>query len=459
MLKFIDLFAGLGGFHVGLERLGMKCVFASELNKDLRALYQENYGLEEKYVRGDINHVSNEEIPSHDFLCAGFPCQPFSKAGSQEGLNDKVRGNLFYEILRIVKHHKPTYLLLENVANLLKHDSQNTWRVIKAELKAAGYEVDHKILSPHQFGVPQLRQRMFIVAVREDKWGLSCFNWPQPESHENMSVRTVLDEGPRQANWRDFTDREAEAVAVWQEFLDCLPPDAPLPSFPIWATEYKANYPYVEKVPKMLTKKQLAEHRGSFGKRLKKLKGSKRLKRIPTYAQPDELFPPWKQQFIRDNRAFFKKYEKELKPVMKKIRKLPFSWQKFEWNCKGSVRQLDQLILQFRPSGIRVKRPNYFPALVSSTRTQVPVIGWLGRYITASEGARLQSLGSIKLPENNTAAFRALGNAVNAEVVKRIAERLIDHSSPAQIAEPAPKPKRKKLYPALVQGSLALATL
>lgn len=430
-LRFIDLFAGIGGFHVGLEQLGMECVFASELNKDLRLLYRHNYGLADELVRGDIREVSVDDIPAHDMLCAGFPCQPFSKAGAQVGLKDEVRGNLFYEIMRIINHHQPTYLLLENVANLLKHDKQNTWRVIEATLEDAGYEVAHKILSPHQFGVPQLRQRMFIVAARRASGGLSQFAWPNTEIQADMSVRSILDDTPDET--RALTGREIEAIAVWQEFLDCLPEDAPLPSFPIWATEYKATYPFEAEVPGMLKHKQLGKYKGVFGKRLDRKK-AKQQERIPTYARGEAVFPKWKQQFIASNRAFFERYKHELKPVMKKIRKLPFSWQKFEWNCKGAPRQLDQLILQFRPSGIRVKRPNYFPALVSSTRTQVPAIGWLNRYITASEGAKLQSLGDIVLPTNNTAAFRALGNAVNAEVVRQVASCLITPSQrkPAQ---------------------------
>ena len=113
---FIDLFAGLGGFHLALQQLGCKCVFASELKEDLRKLYQLNFPeLDEKYLKGDITHVNVNDIPSHDILCGGFPCQPFSQAGKRLGFQDEGRGDLFFKICEIIKHHRPRYIFLENV--------------------------------------------------------------------------------------------------------------------------------------------------------------------------------------------------------------------------------------------------------------------------------------------------------------------------------------------------------
>ena len=164
-LKFIDLFAGLGGFHLALQKLGHECVFASELKDDLQKLYEINFG--GNVIHGDILSFEPQDIPAHDILCAGFPCQPFSQAGKREGFKDKKeRGNFFFTICRIIQYHRPKYVILENVANLSGHDNGDTMRVILRDLRGLEYDVpDPEILSPHQFGIPQHRRRVYIVAV------------------------------------------------------------------------------------------------------------------------------------------------------------------------------------------------------------------------------------------------------------------------------------------------------
>lgn len=139
-LKFIDLFAGLGGFHHALAKLGLRngevnfeCVFASELKEDLRKLYKANFPGTPIY--GDITQILPSQIPAHDILCAGFPCQPFSQAGNRQGFLDKTRGNLFYYIYEIIQEHRPQYVFLENVANLKGHDNGNTWDTIRRMLE------------------------------------------------------------------------------------------------------------------------------------------------------------------------------------------------------------------------------------------------------------------------------------------------------------------------------------
>ena len=126
-LKFIDIFAGIGGFHTALARNGCECVFASEIDKDSAKVYENNYGIKPK---GDITKIDETKIPDFDILCGGFPCQAFSHSGNQEGFNDKTKGTLFFDICRILKHKKPKYFILENVRNLYGHDKGNTWKTI-----------------------------------------------------------------------------------------------------------------------------------------------------------------------------------------------------------------------------------------------------------------------------------------------------------------------------------------
>lgn len=179
-LKFIDLFAGLGGFHLALQKLGHECVFASELKDDLQKLYEINFG--GKVIHGDILSFEPKDIPAHDILCAGFPCQPFSQAGKREGFKDKKeRGNFFFTICHIIEHHRPKYVLLENVSNLNGHDHGDTMRVILRELDRLEYDVPTpEILSPHQFGIPQHRRRVYIVAVDKRQGGIGDFKYPTP---------------------------------------------------------------------------------------------------------------------------------------------------------------------------------------------------------------------------------------------------------------------------------------
>jgi len=160
---FIDLFAGLGGFHLAASRLGGRCVFASEINPALRTTYERNFGLK---PAGDIRLVEAAAIPAHDLLCAGFPCQPFSKAGAQGGLEDGDRGQVFFEVLRLIDTHHPNFVLFENVANFVRHDKGNTYQRIRGELDARGYTVDYRQYSPHQFGIPQIRERIYMAGSR-----------------------------------------------------------------------------------------------------------------------------------------------------------------------------------------------------------------------------------------------------------------------------------------------------
>jgi len=417
-LKFIDLFAGVGGFHIALEELGHECVFASEKRQNLAELYEKNFGIK---VNRDITKIEVAEIPKFDILCAGFPCQPFSKAGKQDGLQDERNGSLFDKIVEILDFHKPKYFILENVRNLVSHDNENTWFYIKEQLEEKlGYKIDKKIYSPHNFGIPQHRERLFIIGSLE---GLEHFKWLET-TNETTSIFNYLDSNP--TNARKLEDEKIEVIDIWQEFILAIPKEDKLPGFPIWSMEFGATYPFEDKTPFASSSIALGKTKGNFGIELKGLSREDKFKNIPSYARTQENeFPSWKKNYIRKNRAFYEKYKDRLEPIVKKIEKLKIaSWQKLEWNVQGGERDLYKYIIQFRGSGVRIKKTDFFPSLVTVS-TQIPIISWEKRYITPSEGARIQSLNGIELPENIGTCFSALGNAVNVSIVKLIAEKLI----------------------------------
>lgn len=173
--KFIDLFAGIGGFRLALESFGAKCVYSNEWDRFAQETYQMNFG---DTPEGDITQVDETSIPDHDILCAGFPCQPFSISGKQYGFEDS-RGTLFFDVARIVKEKRPKVVFLENVKNFATHDGGKTIRVVKNTMLELGYSFQFRVLNPINYGIPQKRERVYMVCFRNDVERES-FVFPQP---------------------------------------------------------------------------------------------------------------------------------------------------------------------------------------------------------------------------------------------------------------------------------------
>jgi len=192
-IKYIDLFAGIGGFHQAMSSFGAKCVFASEWDKYAAETYLDNYRVK---PHGDITTIQESDIPAHDMLCAGFPCQSFSVSGKQNGFND-TRGTLFFDIARIAQFHKPRVMLLENVRNLAKHDNGRTLEIILSTLKSLGYDVFYQILNASNYGLPQNRERIFFVCFRMD---LKIGNFQFPKNFNMItSLLDILEQNPADA--------------------------------------------------------------------------------------------------------------------------------------------------------------------------------------------------------------------------------------------------------------------
>ena len=184
-IKYIDLFAGIGGFRYSFDKAGFKCVFSSEINVACQKVYNDNYG---DIPAGDITKIHAEDIPDFDVLCGGFPCQPFSICGKKKGFED-TRGTLFFEICRIIERKQPLVVVLENVKHLLDHDNGNTFKIIIEKLHNLGYKTSSKVLNSKDYGVPQSRERIIIVATKYGK-----FNFLDMQKSKSVYIKDILDE-------------------------------------------------------------------------------------------------------------------------------------------------------------------------------------------------------------------------------------------------------------------------
>ena len=439
---FVDLFAGVGGFHHALAGLGGTCELAVELDPEARAVYAASFpDMDPWRIQADIRSLTRETpdadapeldedairglVPEHDVLCAGFPCQPFSKSGAQMGVRDKTRGTLFFDVMSIVIAREPRFVILENVRNLAGPRHTETWATIVESLREAGYRVADEpvVMSPHllapcEGGSPQVRDRVFVLAERlpaasleDDRRGELLVRREASEDWDPhlWDVRKILKGEPTEPY--GIRDVERGWLEAWQHFVQMIPEDT-LPGFPLWADAF------VE-VPDL----------------------------------PDGT-PRWKADFLVKNAAFYRRNKKQIDawrkkkwgPLKERVEDFPPSRRKFEWQAGRSQksrasRDLEGLVAHFRPSGIRVKPPTYLPALVAITQTSVigpKVSGTDWRRLTPREAADLQRIpfdGFERAGASEKAIYKQLGNAVNVGVVQHVARALFAaagiHSSSA----------------------------
>lgn len=384
--KFIDLFCGIGGFHQAMSDLGGECVFASDIDADCRKTYSRNYHLD---PAGDITKIEASDIPEHDVLCAGFPCQAFSKAGKRLGFADETKGTLFFDILRILKYHQPKYALLENVRNLASHDKGNTWRVIHDSLIEVGYNViDYPVIfSPHYIGIPQHRERVFIMCVRKDIGDIPNFHFNE-KNIPSCSIDDILlkdEEIPNLEKYK-LTKEQIDWIDLWNEFIQNIKCEK-LPGFPVWADSLCS----------------LEDNH-----------------MMPQF----ENLPKWHQNFILKNNELWKNNKDFIAKWLPKAKQNPLFFgakAKLEWQAgQPETPNLWEHIMQIRPSGLRVKPGTYFPALVAITQTSI--VGKRKRFLTPRECARLQSFpDSFIYDDKDTQAYKQFGNGINVELVSLFA--------------------------------------
>jgi len=437
---FIDLFAGIGGFHHALASLGGTCEMTCEIDRECQQTYAASFRLAKthKFVdnirsltRSDVEDEGStlssrqiaRRVPDHDVLCAGFPCQPFSKSGAQQGVRDKARGTLFFDIMEIARAKRPRYMVLENVRNLAGPRHAATWRTIIDVIRDAGYRVcdEPLVMSPHLVppdcgGAPQVRDRVFIlceyVGARAER-----------VQRRNLLSRTHF-KGWNPDNWRiaDYLEPDTEIdhveryrlkpaelawLEAWDYFVTNIPSDH-LPGHPIWVDAFKKR---------------------------------------PTVA--DDM-PEWEVEFRRKNSAFYCAYQSFLDEWMTRtwgksgetVRDFPASRQKFEWQARKAHpgkkgRTIQDLVIQMRPSGIRVKPASYLPALVAITQTSIigPKVGRAVQYrtLTPREAAKLQGIPEDVFANagvSDRAAYKQLGNAVNVGVVRLVTNCLMTGKVP-----------------------------
>ena len=383
-LKYIDLFCGIGGFHQVLKSLGCKCVLACDIDKYCRQVYKMNYGME---LEPDVKKLNPDTMPDFDILCGGFPCQAFSNAGKKKTFEDN-RGLLFDEIIRIVKVKKPRFIFLENVKHILKVDNGKVINYILDKLDKTGYNVQYFKMSPHEYGIPQQRERIYFVCIRKDIY-----------SGDKVMLKYKKTDKIYFNNYLDKIEDIPDKYLVKGDVLKCLE---------AWDEMIKI-FDVGEKISPTIMVDEFYN----------------------TYTEEEfSTLAKWRQDYITKNRPLYEKYKDKWDAWYQKHKEILTKrkiYAKLEWQV-GTIKENDSIFnyfIQMRQSGIRVKRAKYFPTLVAIS--QIPIYGKERRYLTPKEGLRLQSFPSnFKILDDDKHIYKQLGNSVNIENVKNVIESTLE---------------------------------
>ena len=380
-IKFIDLFCGIGGFHLALKELGCECVLACDIDKKCRETYLKNFGI---VPVPNVKDIDEKTIPDFDILCAGFPCQPFSNGGKKKSFDDD-RGLLFDEIMRISNYKKPKFMFLENVKHILKVSKGKVLEYIIEKIKQNGYVLQLFQVSPHKYGIPQQRERVFFVCVREDVY-----------NGENI----ILDEKYQKISINDIIKETDDKYLIPNDIKNVL--DA-------W-NELIKKFDTNEKIsPTILIHDYF---------------------RTYTKDEYDNL-PSWKKDYMSKNKPLLEKYKLIVTEWYKKNKDILSKreiYGKLEWQV-GKIKENDDIynyFIQIRQSRIRIKKPNYFPTLVAIS--QIPIYGKTKSYISPRQCARLQSFPeTFILDKNDKVVYKQMGNSVNVSNVLMVIESTLKH--------------------------------
>lgn len=381
-MKFIDLFCGIGAFHIALKSYGHECVFACDIDKHCRKIYEKNH----KFTpMGNLLDIKEQNIPFFDILCAGFPCQSFSNAGNKKSMNDK-RGLLFNEILRIVKFHSPKILLLENVKHIKTIDNGKVFKYILDELFKLEYNVQYIQLSPHHLGIPQQRERIFFIGIKNNEKNNHLIEYVKNIQIPNYNINfNIFEKNPNEKYF--LKDDILNVLNAWDEIIEKIDTNEKLSPTIILKYFYENND--ISKLTK------------------------------------------WNQNYYIHSKYIYEKYQS-----LWDIWYLNYSnilskrdiYSKLEWQA-GPKQENDTIwnhFIQIRQSGIRVKKSKYFPTLVAIG--QIPIYGKEKRYITPRECARLQSFpDTFILDENDKIAYKQISNSINVDVIKYILSYLFQN--------------------------------